>query len=337
MKNIKNTAKYIKTIKIVLIIMLFSIVLPLIARADEEDLGYDTVTYPDYGYDTVTYPDYGYDTVTYPDYGYDTVTYPDYGYDTVTYPDYGYDKVTYPDYGYDTVTTIGYGYGYGYGYNYPRSYYPTGRSNWVGVGVALNPGWTIPTPPSLPTPPGNIVTPVYQPIANPVYIPTYQPQTVSVYYPQSTTYPNQVLSYQDTNPSLDSVYLSDIPYTGLSDYYGLIVFISILLSWSATLAYMFLRRKISEKMLFANVYSNTDRKNDMNDSINSGFVNQIVSDKSDIREVEEYAKMKKVLLSTDATSKLVRLQRLGEGNAKSIIDNLSTNEWIAVGEKNLIL
>ena len=334
MKNIKNTTKYIQVIKIVLIAMVFSITLTNIAFAEtswEADNSWDNSNdgvWADNSWDNngnEVWADNSWDNSNdgvWADNSWSNTT-------DGTWADNSWSG------GSDYVeTTTEYTYnqpGYSYGY-YGGSYYPT-RSNYVGVGYVATPGYTIPNQVSPIQATPNYVYNGFTGV-NPTYTqPTYYPQYVQ--YPQTVSVvPNQVLSYQDTNSSLDSVYLSDVPYTGFSDYYGLIIFISILLSWSAVLAYMFLKRKIAEKTLFASVYTNTDRQ-DMDASVNSGFVNQIVSDKADIREVEEYARMKKVLLSTDAASKLVRVQRLGEGNAKSIIDNLSKNEWVAVGEKDL--
>ena len=217
------------------------------------------------------------------------------------------------------------------GYSYYPSYsysYPT-RSNWVGVGSSVTvipgvqqPNYVYPTTPNYVQASFTGASPVY---TQPTYVQSYVPPVQ-----------NQVLAYTDTNPSLDSVYLSDVPYTGLSDYYGLIAFMSLMISWSAILAYVFLKRKIEEKNMFASVYASTNKSEEVEGSIISNFVNQVASDKSDIREVEEYARMKKVLLSTDAATKIVKMQRLGKGSAKSTIDQFSKNDWVAVGEKDLI-
>ncbi|MFH1607418.1 MAG: hypothetical protein ABIC91_08780, partial [Nanoarchaeota archaeon] len=150
--------------------------------------------------------------------------------------------------------------------------------------------------------------------------------------PTSTYYPNQVLAYTDTNSNLDSVYLSDIPSTGFADYYGTLIFISILISWSAILAYIFLKRKIKSETMPAVAYIN---KTKINDSVNSNVANQIVSDNTDISKVEEYARMNKVLLSSDASIKLVKLFRLGKINVSDYIRSVATREWIAIGENQI--
>ena len=79
--------------------------------------------------------------------------------------------------------------------------------------------------------------------------PTYYSQPT--YYTQPLPAQNQVLAYTDTNPSLSSVYLSDVPYTGLSDSLPIIIFILSLILWSGILAYVFLKRKIHSKNLLA--------------------------------------------------------------------------------------
>jgi hypothetical protein len=70
-------------------------------------------------------------------------------------------------------------------------------------------------------------------------------------------------------------------------------------------------------------------------SVSNEFIGTITSDTKDLSFVEEYARMKKVILSSDASVKLVKLQRLGKGSAVEIIDTLSGNEWTAVGENDI--
>jgi hypothetical protein len=143
------------------------------------------------------------------------------------------------------------------------------------------------------------------------------------------------LAYTDTNPNVDSVYLSDVPYTGLSDWYPMIGFSLILVLWSAILAYIFLKRKMQSQTTFAKAYVGDIKTNDPEDSVKLSFVNQVVSDNADISKVEEYARMNKVLLSSDASAKLVKLSRLGQINASEYIKNISTGDWIAIGDEQI--
>jgi uncharacterized membrane protein len=98
-----------------------------------------------------------------------------------------------------------------------------------------------------------------------------------------------------------------------------------------------LKRKIASETSFAKAYINKDEvKNETNDSVISGLMNQISSDNSDISKVGEYARMNKVLLSSDATAKIVKLSRLGQMNASEYIRSIATGEWIAIGENQII-
>ncbi len=172
-----------------------------------------------------------------------------------------------------------------------------------------------------------------------------QPAVTSTYVQQPTTYysepattavPNQVQAYTDT-PNVSSVYLSDVPYTGFEDYEGIIIFISILVLWSAILAYIFLKKKINEQNSLAVAYvKNTTDANDLsNDSVASDLLSKIASDNSDIIKVEEYARTNKVLLSSDASAKLVKLSRLGQINVSDYIRSIATGEWTAIGENQI--
>jgi hypothetical protein len=171
--------------------------------------------------------------------------------------------------------------------------------------------------------------------------PSYSvPQTPNIIYGNnynsgvsltSQVIPNQVLAYTDTNSSLDSVYLSDIPATGFSDYYGILMFISILISWSAILAYVFLKRKIESQTTSAIAEINKTEIGNIDNHVTSNLLNKITSDNSDIKKVEEYARINKVLLSSDASVKIVKLSRLGQINASEYIRSIAKGEWIAVG------
>ena len=147
--------------------------------------------------------------------------------------------------------------------------------------------------------------------------------------------PNQVLAYTDTNSNLDSIYLSDIPSTGFDDYYRTTLFILTLVVWSVILAYIFLIRKVQLQTVGICSLDKNESSNTGN-IINSNLLEKINFDNSDINKVEEYARMKKVLLSSDALIKIVKLSRLGQINASEYIRSISTGEWIAIGEDKIV-
>ena len=166
--------------------------------------------------------------------------------------------------------------------------------------------------------------------------PTYYYQPT--YYTTPTPIQNQVLSYTDTktSPTLDSVYLSDVPYTGLADSLPMIIFILALTLWSGTLAYIFLKRKIDSQNILSTANVNTvDLENEKNDSMTSSFMCQIADDNSDINKIEEYARNNKIILSSDASAKIVKLVRLGKINASEYIRNYAKGEWRAIGEGDI--
>lgn len=75
-----------------------------------------------------------------------------------------------------------------------------------------------------------------------VYVmPSTTVNNTPTYTYSNPTYPiqNQVLAYNDPNPTLASVYLSDVPYTGLKDVLTILSFMSALVLWSAFLSYRF--------------------------------------------------------------------------------------------------
>ena len=45
--------------------------------------------------------------------------------------------------------------------------------------------------------------------------------------------------------------------------------------------------------------------------------------------------MNKVLLSGDASAKIVKLSRLGQINASEYIRSVATGEWVAIGESQI--
>lgn len=372
MKNIKILNKYSNNIYIAMLAVAFIVGFPFFALADDYIYGGDTGDYY-YGNDTSNYNYggdmvdnyYGSDAGDYI-YGGDTGDYV-YGSDVSSY-DYGGDIGNYI-YGGDTVDSIyggdagdyvyggdtenyvyggdtggylyggdttdiyrttitsggygggyyggGYGYGYGgYGGVYSGGYYGSYHPRTVNSGGYYG---------------GNSY---YYPTA---YVqPTYYSAPIQPTYYAQTTVPNQVLSYTATNPNLASVYLSEVPYTGFEDYSRTIIFISVLLSWSALLAYIFLRRKIKSENKFANAYVvSADEKEIENNFVYPNLMSQANSDNSDINKVEEYARLNKVLLSSDASIKLVKLSRLGKTKANDFIKGVATGEWVAVGESQI--
>ncbi|MFH1626942.1 MAG: hypothetical protein ABH971_02495, partial [bacterium] len=294
-----------------------------------------------YTYDDETTPNgytYTYDNETIPNgynYTYDNETIPNgytYTYDNETIPNgynYTYDNETIPN---------GYNYTYTYGTTYinPPTYYYTQPISYTTTGTTYTnlPTYYHYTQPTYTTTGTNYVNP-------PIYY--YQSD---YHQPSPQIIPNQVLSYTDikTEPKLDSVYLSDIPNTGFENYFGTIIFICLLMSWSAVLAYLFLKRKIETQIVF--ITENADERGfetqmntnnaGTNDLINSNFINQITSDNSDISKVEEYARINKILFSSDAIMKLIKLSRLGQINVSEYIRSIATGEWIAMGEEQII-
>ena len=149
---------------------------------------------------------------------------------------------------------------------------------------------------------------------------------------------NQVLSYtQTTNtvmPLAASVYLSDVPYTGAGDNVRIILFITTLMLWSLFISYYLLKRKnnFTQEVVVAE-----SKKEQSNDSfkVQNDFVQTIELDNKAITDIEDYARMNKILLSSSATEKILKLSRLGRINASDLIKSLSTGEWIAVSDDNI--
>ena len=141
---------------------------------------------------------------------------------------------------------------------------------------------------------------------------------------------NQVLAYSATNPNLQSVYLSDVPYTGAGDVAKVLGFISVLLLWSTALAYFFLKRKERlENPMLASVVSDTDTKE------TQSFRMNIDSDSQAIESIETYARMNKVLLSSDAAVQLAKLARLNKIDPKDAIKKMSGDEWATIGKDDI--
>ena len=319
MNNIKNTTKYIQAIAIMLISAAFVLVGPAIVSADEYTDESPTIYT---GYDGYADESSTMDT----GYGYTDESQTVYtGYNN----DYSGD--TYES---NTVTTGEPSYVSGYSTYYPTSYYvPT--SGWTVTSGSFTAGNNYQAPATLYVPPvSTVTTGSFNGGSNPYY---YYTQPTPTYYTQPTTVPNQVLAYTDTNPNpgLDSVYLSDVPYTGLNDYLPIIGFISALLIWSSVLAYMFLKRKMEGEVVFAKANAKIADLKKVSDVSTSTLMEKIEADNSDISKVEEYARLNKVLLSSDALAKIVRLSRLGRINASDYIRSVSTGEWVAIGENQI--
>ncbi|MFA5652206.1 MAG: hypothetical protein WC933_02475 [Candidatus Paceibacterota bacterium] len=141
------------------------------------------------------------------------------------------------------------------------------------------------------------------------------------YYPTQ----NQVLAYTDTNVNLDSVYLSDVPATGLEDIIKPILFALVLILWSAFLAFMFLKNKTDAEMLVPEKISKDTEVVKV----------KMSKDEKDIKQIEDYARNYKVLLSSEASVSLLKLSKLEKINVSEIIQKMAEIDWIAIGEKDL--
>ena len=330
MENIKNTTKYIKVIKIILIIIAFTMLLPIrsvLAQENTSNAGGSNNTSDAGGSNNTS--DAGGSNNTSNAGGSNNTS--DAGGSNNTSNAGGSNQPSNQASG--GISFISYSTGY---MNQP--------SNQTSGITFYNYGTTYADQPSNQTSDGiNFITystnypnqPSNQTAGYNTYQTYYYPQPT--YYTQSVPVQNQVLSYTDTNPSLDSVYLSDVPYTGLADSLPMIIFILSLTLWSGILAYVFLKRKIASQTVLVGAYVNneTKKENKINHSVTSGFMNQIVSDNSDINKVEGYARMNKVLLSSDASAKIVKLVRLGKINASEYIRSIATGEWKAIGEGDI--
>lgn len=246
------------------------------------------------------------------------------------------------------------GLNYGSNYTYQNSYAPSQGSHYQSSGSYYQPNYNYSSayyrPSAYVAPASNYVAGTNYTNSQPYYYqsnptPSYvEPVNYYYYnqpvndvqptytYAQPTLVSNQVLAYTDTSPSLDSIYLSDIPSTGFDDYYGIIIFISMLVSWSAIISYIVLKRKIQSQMVLKEVCVDANKAIQTEKSVSENLLNNITSDSSDINKVEEYARMNKVLLSSDASIKIVKLARNKQINASEYIRSVATGEWIAIGE-----
>ncbi len=230
----------------------------------------------------------------------------------------------------DTPTSGGYyGGSYGGGYSYPYSSYGYGSSAHAGGyygGVPATPSFYVPSGQSAVSSGGFYGGTVAS-------YSTYIPQVTTTYVPPVQ---NQVLAFNDT-PTLTSVALSDVPYTGAGDVLKVILFATALTVWSMFMALMFLKRKAKRMETFAFSNAVEEKEPVQKNAYSENFSNSANSDTEALDNLGNYARAKKVLLSSDASVKLIKLQRLEHVNVAKIINKISGGEWIAVGEKDLAL
>lgn len=146
------------------------------------------------------------------------------------------------------------------------------------------------------------------------YVPGYKTATVTItsggrsITRTCTTNISQVLAYTQTDdlPTLTSVYLSDIPYTGIEDRLQVLAFISGLMGFSALIAYLFIRRK-TESVLAKNEISVSEESDPMKDKF---VCDRIISDKQAFANVEDIAMNNKIILSSDAVETIVKVSRI---------------------------
>ena len=147
------------------------------------------------------------------------------------------------------------------------------------------------------------------------------------------------MSYvQTTNPIIplaSSVYLSDVPYTGIGDNIKVISFATILGLWSIFLAYYLLKKKNNSIQEVVLSESSNGEKTNNSFKVQNDFVQNVESDNKALTDIEDYARMNKVLLSSSATEKVLKLSRLGKVNASNLIKGLSTGEWRAVSDEDI--
>jgi len=134
---------------------------------------------------------------------------------------------------------------------------------------------------------------------------------------------NQVLAYTDTPSQLSSVYLSDVPYTGAEDNAKTVLFITMIVLWSAVLSYIMLKRKQSQMIAVSATESKSESRVQTN------------SDRNILESIETIARNNKVILSSEAVMKLAKLQQLNHINPKDILSKLSKGDWTTVGEKEV--
>jgi 3',5'-cyclic AMP phosphodiesterase CpdA len=112
--------------------------------------------------------------------------------------------------------------------------------------------------------------------------------------------------------------LSDVPYTGAGDVVRVISFILALISWSMFVAVILLRKKV--KVQLAEITLGKSLKTE-----NENYNSTLSKDENDIASIENFARENKILLSTDAATKLVKFERLNKVNAKNLLKKASGN------------
>jgi hypothetical protein len=146
---------------------------------------------------------------------------------------------------------------------------------------------------------------------------------------------NQVLSYVQTSnamPLVSSVYLSDIPYTGAGDNIKIVLFATALALWSMLLAYYFLKKKINSNEIVSEIVSDS---NTSSFEVNNIFEERKESENKAIQDIEDYARINKVILSSSASEKILKLSNLGKVKANEVIKGLSTGDWVAISEEDI--
>jgi len=133
-------------------------------------------------------------------------------------------------------------------------------------------------------------------------------------------------------PLVSSVYLSDIPYTGAGDNIKIVLFATALALWSMLLAYYFLKKKINSNEIVSEIVSDS---NTSSFEVNNIFEERKESENKAIQDIEDYARINKVILSSSASEKILKLSNLGKVKANEVIKGLSTGDWVAISEEDI--
>lgn len=136
---------------------------------------------------------------------------------------------------------------------------------------------------------------------------------------------NQVLAYTDTNPNISSITLSDVPYTGPKETTAIVLFIIAIVSWSSYFAYIFMKNSMKVQEVLVAAVNPVENK----------ISNKINAEEKSLKQIEDYARTQKVLLSSEAVKTIFKLSKLGKINASDKIRELAKEDWTAVGEKDL--
>ena len=187
-------------------------------------------------------------------------------------------------------------------------------------------------------------------ISKSYYAPGYKTATVTISSNGQSitrtcnTNVSQVLAYTQTNdlPTLTSVYLSEVPYTGIEDNFQLLAFLLGLIGFSALLAYLFIRRKTQEVSFEQIAISSVATGDAMTDKF---VCDRIVSDKQVFESVEDVAMNNKAIMSLGAIESIVKASRINclderEMTQKAIDScrkdrSLNGDEWCVIGEEDI--